>query len=282
MDNFISTETVIVLVLFGKKIPRLLRAIIKYSAPFPQRKLEVAEMPILSGSQIQLARRHYSSVVLHGLSCFSSVYTAILGIKRKVEQFKIQREAISELCGNATNQGKKANSDNRIDTLKRNTEALDQRERELEVIRNRLMELFKEIDEIVFEHDLAWEKHCQICINLLFKQLSERYHIFLTKEELHGLEDNNFDSLQEKKAKLKKLGIKLGKKDTDFSVLVRDALVQSLGRMLRKINDEEAIFRSLEVIKEEDEGARKLDSDVRVKYDRLIDTLEDFLKDINK
>lgn len=99
MENFISTQTAILLSFLLKKMPNLFRHILECSKEFNVNH-PVSEnilAAILTTQQIQEARMHPNTIVLNSLDTLSAVQSALISTDKKLENLLHQRNKIENI-----------------------------------------------------------------------------------------------------------------------------------------------------------------------------------------
>ncbi len=97
MQGFISTETIVLLSLLGKKMPNLVKYILEYSTPKTAKSaIAINRSKMLSAKQIQEAARHPSDIIESTLRAISAVQTALSATNAKIEELTKQRAAIEK------------------------------------------------------------------------------------------------------------------------------------------------------------------------------------------
>jgi hypothetical protein len=94
MQNFISTETVVLLSLLGKKMPNLFKYIIQYSTPQSAKKVELKLTKSVSAQQIQEARKHPSGLISQTLVTVTTIQNLLNVTSKKIQELLEQRSAI--------------------------------------------------------------------------------------------------------------------------------------------------------------------------------------------
>ncbi len=99
MNDFISTETAILLSLLDKEMPNLGEYINKYSAlEKPQIQADNAQLvKILSDEKISNARKHPSAIILYALNAVAKIYGALHNINHQVNDLVHEREKIENI-----------------------------------------------------------------------------------------------------------------------------------------------------------------------------------------
>ncbi|MDR1057212.1 MAG: hypothetical protein LBL17_01365 [Coxiellaceae bacterium] len=108
MQDFISTDTTILITLLCKNIPNLYHYITAYSTSGRKGKKHTQQVPILSAQQIYEARMHASTVVRQVLNSIATIQGAINTVDNKIDKLVKQRKLIeSTLLAllSMTNQG---------------------------------------------------------------------------------------------------------------------------------------------------------------------------------
>ena len=99
MTNFISTQTAILLSFLLKKMPNLFNHIVRCSTELKlnQPQPEALQTSILSTQQIQEARAHPNTIVLHALNAVAAVHTALTTTNNKLNKLTQQYSKIENI-----------------------------------------------------------------------------------------------------------------------------------------------------------------------------------------
>jgi len=202
MQNFISTNTIMIISLLCKKMPNLLNSIIQSST--------VTKKPTLSARQIKEARLHPNTIVLQALTTAAIIQSALDSTNRKTEELSKQHAAIEktlvDLISNEPKQGTTESPSNAIETLKQMLVGLKQTRKELESTKDNLQQELENLDEILPEQEKIWAQHRNRYIDQFIKELTEK-NITLTEEEQTQLRNSGLtaSNIKEQTENLEKL-----------------------------------------------------------------------------
>jgi hypothetical protein len=280
MPEFISTESVILISIWCRKMPELFKCIQQYSTAS---KKEAASTPIalLSAQQIQEARQHPSNFIRQALKTTAIIQIALNTSLVKLDALAKQRKRIeSDLVALSTLGSAKEDQGITIDKsiekkLQQQLVELRQAEKELESITSELDKKLDSINTILQQHSEEWSKHREEYFNQLAAQL-ETHDIVLTDEEKAELRrgSTTASSIQEKLSQLEKSQISLPSRMSDFAIVTYDIIVAAQSRKLQKVDKKTAknIARSLSAINDESEASSTIKSAQAKQHEEIIIT----------
>lgn len=97
MHNLISTETVILISLLGKRMPNLFKYIVQYSTPQSGKKIVPKSTRALSSEQIEQARQHPNNIISEALSTIATIQAALNTTMVKTNELLEQRNKIENI-----------------------------------------------------------------------------------------------------------------------------------------------------------------------------------------
>lgn len=294
MPKIISSYSKIMLSLLSPKMPELSKYASEHSTNNPK------STATLSSKQIQEAVLHPNSIIQQALRVVSEIqkvlnfYNAILDeITEKREHIKL---SLIKLQKNDNSASK--NKNDKTDTPKDikikeiisslNKELIDliPSEQEVQAAKDKLSQERVELDKIIQSYEIEWHQHRE----LYFKQLEEELKkngIILNTAEKNELRQgsNNILSIEQKLTKLKKLNINVKNQESDFSILIYDAIVAVLSRELKTI-DNKVVNNIVEnintIIKEEKNIADKMKKKHIDQYEQIISNIHGLKTQKNK
>jgi len=96
MEDFISTEAVILISILSRKMPELLKYILQYSAT-AEKNNKPSPISLLSSQQIQEARLHSSAIIQQALKTIAIVQDELNAADTKLDSIAKQRSAIESI-----------------------------------------------------------------------------------------------------------------------------------------------------------------------------------------
>lgn len=290
--SFISTYAIILLELQSRATSSLTKYITQHSS---QNKKNVSPNHIssammLSTQQIQEARLHPNSVIPLATAAFAAMQIALNTANNKttilIQQQDVLKNTLSALLSapDQNPDGTPTKAKNGIDKIRPLlTEQLKPSLEKLELLQNSLQQILPEINDSVQKTGEIWSQHYEEYFNKLASQLITEHNISLNdieKLELRTTIASAFNA-QKKIEKLEKLGIKIPKKSSDFTVAIYDAIASALGRSLQKVTDESvtSIVKKLSsLIKDENKHANALKDAHETKFKEIINTIMGYKK----
>ncbi len=280
MQEFISTETIVMLSLIRNDMPNLWKCILRCSTSDIHEKNEKREKLTLSPSQVLEAQEHHSNIVANAFRVIAAIHRVSLEMTKRLNRTKLQWENIEENVIESMIDHEKVNEmvDDGTDDaapdfandkkLDHNLTLLSSYEHELLTINDEFGKLLQSVDQLVAENELSWAKYHQQSTQNLVEQLKHSHGIILTQEEITELANDNPRSIVEKKEELKKVNISFAKKSTPQEIIVHYLLWQILSRSFKKSEEEARIFKTLAPYLEEVRRQhRKLTEEFKSKYE---------------
>jgi hypothetical protein len=96
MEDFISTEAVILISILCRKMPELLKYILQYSTPVKKNN-KPSPIPLLSSQQIQEARLHSSAIIQQALKTIAAIQGTLNAAGSKLDSIAKQRSIIESI-----------------------------------------------------------------------------------------------------------------------------------------------------------------------------------------
>ena len=96
MDEFISTETAILISILCRKLQELSKYILQYSTA-AEKTNESSPIPLLSPQQIQEARLHPSAIIKQALKTIAITQSTLNAADTKLKAIAKQRETIESI-----------------------------------------------------------------------------------------------------------------------------------------------------------------------------------------
>ena len=94
MQDFISTETVILVTFLCRNMPNLYRYIVQFSTPSKKRSSTKTSTQKLSAKQIREARMHSNTIIQQALNAIATIQSTINTVDNKINKLVKQRSLI--------------------------------------------------------------------------------------------------------------------------------------------------------------------------------------------
>ncbi|EKD45892.1 MAG: hypothetical protein ACD_69C00089G0002 [uncultured bacterium] len=264
MQNFISTETITLLSTLYKIMPNLFGHIIQYSTTLGK-KSSSSSTTAPSRQQIQEARLHPSTIISQALIAITAIQKALNITNNRLGELTKQRQALEKeltalLSADDQDTTKPADED-KTALLQKQLIALKETEKKLNSIADELQQKFRNLDQILSKQAAAWNKHSEEYFNTVSEQL-EKSGISLTTEEKNRLRQvvSTDSSIIEARADLKKLGIDVSDKISDFTIATYAAVVATMSHSLQKIDNASVkdVIKKLSAVKTLDDTTKNI------------------------
>lgn len=261
MQNFISTDTIMLISLLCKKMPNLFNSIVQCSsATNKPNKNSTA----LSARQIKEARLHSNTIVLQALTTAALIQNALDTTNHKIEELLKQRTTIEktliDLLANEPKERSAApETASSIEKLKQQLVDLNNMRKELESIKDDLQQELDNMDQILPKQKEIWTQHLNQYSDQLIKELGEQ-NITLSEEEQAQLRNSSLtaSNIKEQTTNLENLNIKIPKKASGFTIHTMTIVVAALSRTLQKTDQVSGLVKKLSAISDEKSHAKKI------------------------
>lgn len=302
MPKIISSYSKIMLSLLGPRMPELSRYASEHSINSLNKNRENKQSKstvTVSSKQIQEAVLHPNSIIQQALRVISEIQktlnfcNAILDeIAEKREYIKLSLIKLQKNDPTLKNKDDKADAKKDIkikeiiNSLNKELTDLIPSEQEVQATKDKLSQERVELDKIIQSYETEWYQHRE----LYFKQLEEELKkngIILNTAEKNELRQGSSSilNIEQKLTKLKKLNIDIKNQESDFSILTYDAIVATLSRELKAIDNKVVnnIVESIHaIIKEEKNVAEKMKKKHIDQYEQIISNIHSLKTQKNK
>jgi hypothetical protein len=291
MPEFISSYTRILFSLLGPEMPKLLEGTQRYSTTTGK------ATSVLSSRQIQEAYSHPSAVIQQTLKVIALTQGALNAANAKLDTIAKQRQHIEaalvtlhardDVAKKAGDEEQpKASIDGTLKDLHEQLIMLRKSETEIESLKVKLSQELTNIDKKLLPmYSEEWLKHREEYFDKLTKQL-DACGIVLNAAEKAELRKGSatISGIQEKLEALKKLGIELPDKASDFEIIAYDAIVAAQSRTLQKIDNKtvKGIAKRLDAIDDEDKASKKLKADHAGQYEKIVSAVKQLEEQVAK
>lgn len=290
MPKNISSYSKILLSLLGQKMPELLKYTSEHSANNPSNNLENNPSKLtspLSSQRIQEAALHPNSIMQQALRVTSGIQKALndrnavldeITQKRdyiKLSLIKLQKNDLTPKDkDDKAGVQKDAKIKELIASLNKELANLMPLEQEVQAAKDKLNQERSELDKTIQACEAQWQQHRELYFKKLEEEL-EKNSVILNTEEKNELRkgSNNISSIEQKLTNLKKLNIDIKNQDSDFSIVVYDAIMAVLSRELKPVNNKainNIVEKILTVIKEEENAADIMKKQHASQYEQII------------
>lgn len=272
MQNFVSSDTEILIALVGRTVPNLPKYITEYSGLPTTKPTE----------QIIGARNHPNQIITGMLSQIARIQEALNKTNEKINKIIEQRTIVENTAVALMTAPSTPETETASTKLQEQLIKLNSAKNQLETTQSLLEDELAKVNATLAEEDSSWNQLNTKFISDLITQLEEEpRNIALTPGEKENLRKITSNDIREKRELLERSGIK---KVPDFTVVAVDVIQQALGRNLQRTDDALKIAKNLPAITTVEESlelSTKKQQKILEQGEARIKSLEDEVENIS-